>query len=235
MTDPASGRDPSPKAMSNFALRILAALVMAPLALLLAYLGGWPWALLCILAGLGIFAEWVRIVGRRPLWIAAGLVYGLAPVISAIVLRADPATGFAALVFVLLIVWASDTFGYFAGRAIGGPKLWPRVSPKKTWAGAIGGLIGAAVIGACFGFAGYRAAPLAALAAILAVAAQGGDLLESAVKRRFGVKDSSHLIPGHGGLMDRLDALVAALLFAALIGAARSGNTGSVGGGLMLW
>jgi len=149
--------------------------------------------------------------------------------------RLDQAHGFVALIFVLLVVWVSDIGGYVAGRGIGGPKLWPRVSPKKTWAGAVGGFAGSLVIAAGFAAFGFgKPLPLLVLAAILSVASQLGDLFESAVKRRFGVKDSSHIIPGHGGLMDRLDGYVAAILLAAIFGILR-GGTDSIGRALMIW
>ena len=136
---------------------------------------------------------------------------------------------------VLLIVWVTDIGGYFAGRGIGGPKLWPRVSPKKTWAGAIGGFIASLAIAAAFaGFGFGKMGPLLLLGAVLSIASQLGDLFESAVKRRFGVKDSSQIIPGHGGLLDRLDGFVAAIALAALIGILRGGVDG-VGRGLMVW
>ena len=150
-------------------------------------------------------------------------------------MRLDQADGFVALIFVLLVVWVSDIGGYVAGRGIGGPKLWPRISPKKTWAGAIGGFAGSLVIAigfAAFGFG--KPLPLLVLAAILSIASQLGDLFESAVKRRFGVKDSSHIIPGHGGLMDRLDGFVAAIVLAAIFGILRGGIDG-IGRALMIW
>jgi phosphatidate cytidylyltransferase len=150
-------------------------------------------------------------------------------------LRADREMGFAALIFVLLVVWATDIGGYFAGRGIGGPKLWPRVSPNKTWAGAVGGFLGSLVVAAGFAATGIgRMVPLLVLGGVLSVAGQLGDLFESAVKRRFGVKDSSHIIPGHGGLMDRLDSLVVVLALAAVLGFVRHGADG-IGRGLMVW
>ena len=155
--------------------------------------------------------------------------------VASILVRHDAIQGFAALVLVLLVVWVTDSGGYFAGRGIGGPKLWPRVSPKKTWAGAIGGF--AASLAVAAGFAALnlgKMAPLLALAAFLSVISQLGDLFESAVKRRFGVKDSSQIIPGHGGLLDRLDGFVAAIAAAALLGFLRGGADG-VGRGLMVW
>ena len=155
--------------------------------------------------------------------------------IASVLVRLDPVWGFTALMFVLLIVWVTDIGGYFAGRGIGGPKLWPRVSPKKTWAGAIGGFALSLVIAA--GFAAFdlgKTGPLLLLAAVLSIASQLGDLFESAVKRRFGVKDSSQIIPGHGGLLDRLDGFVAAVVLAAIFGLLRGGADG-VGRGLMVW
>ncbi len=143
--------------------------------------------------------------------------------------------GFTALMLVLLVVWVTDIGGYFAGRGIGGPKFWPRVSPKKTWAGAIGGF--AASLAVAAGFAAFglgKTLPLLLLGAALSIASQLGDLFESAVKRRFGVKDSSHVIPGHGGLLDRLDGFVAAVVLAAIFGLLRAGVDG-VGRGLMVW
>ena len=132
-------------------------------------------------------------------------------------------------------MWVTDIGGYVAGRGIGGPKLWPRISPKKTWAGAIGGFLASLVVAGGFAaFALGKTGPLLVLGAILSIASQLGDLFESAVKRRFGVKDSSHIIPGHGGLMDRLDGFVVAVIGAALFGFLREGADG-VGRGLMVW
>jgi phosphatidate cytidylyltransferase len=172
--------------------------------------------------------------GQR-LWVAGGMVYAAAAVVASILVRLDANAGFLALMFVLLIVWVTDIGGYFAGRGIGGPKLWPRVSPKKTWAGAIGGLVLSLAVAAVFALLGFgRMLPLLLLGTVLSVVSQLGDLFESAVKRRFGVKDSSHIIPGHGGLMDRLDGFVAAIVFAAFIGFMRGGLDG-VGRGFMVW
>ena len=125
--------------------------------------------------------------------------------------------------------------GYFAGRAIGGAKLWPQVSPNKTWAGAVGGFILGLLVAAGFAVSGFgKMGPLLIVAAALSVASQLGDLFESAVKRRFGVKDSSQIIPGHGGLLDRLDGFVAAVVLAAILGVLR-GGAGGAGTGLMVW
>ncbi|MBJ7408285.1 MAG: phosphatidate cytidylyltransferase [Bradyrhizobium sp.] len=271
---------PTKPAQSNLMLRILAALVLAPLTIAIAYAGGWLWALLVTLVSIGLFAEWLMVVGAgsaaltgigtiviammgasvafgalktsivtgliggaivtlmargKFLWAATGFAYAAAALLASILVRKDLVNGFSALMFVLLVVWATDIGGYFAGRSIGGPKLWPRVSPKKTWSGAFGGF--AASLAVAAGFAAFgigKAVPLLLVAAVLSVVSALGDLFESAVKRRFGVKDSSHLIPGHGGLMDRLDGFVAAILAAWIIGFLRHG-VHSAGSGLMVW
>ena len=168
---------------------------------------------------------------RRFLELYAGIV-----LISPIVLRSDPQMGFAALAFLFATVWATDIFAYLTGRRLGGPLLAPRLSPKKTWSGAIGGLAGGVVAGALVAYASAGTYPVAAgvLALILSIAAQGGDLLESSVKRRFGAKDTSALIPGHGGVMDRVDGFLVAALIAVVIGALRFGAAASARG-LLLW
>ena len=268
------------KGSRNLTMRVLAALVLAPAAIAIAYAGGWLWLGLVTLAAIGLYVEWLTIVGARgprvmaagimtlvgaAIWLGIGRIgptyvivvlgvivaallsphrrgwaalggcYAFAALIASVLLRLDPVWGFAALMFVLLIVWVTDIGGYFAGRGIGGPKLWPRVSPKKTWAGAIGGFVLSLVVAAGFAALGYgQAGPLLLLAAVLSIASQLGDLFESAVKRRFGVKDSSHIIPGHGGLLDRLDGFVAAVVLAAIVGLLRGGADG-VGRGLMVW
>lgn len=269
------------KASSNLYMRVVAALVLAPLTIAVAWIGGWLWACIVIAAAALLYFEWLMIVGvsgnrvvaavgivalaiagvclmlrrtdlafgiaavgivlaaglvrERRGWVASGLVYATAALVASIVVRRDAEFGFVALMFVLLIVWVTDIGGYFAGRSIGGPKLWPRVSPKKTWAGAIGGLVLSLVIAAGFALLGFgKMLPLLVLGTVLSIVSQFGDLFESAVKRRFDVKDSSHIIPGHGGLLDRLDGFVAAIVFAALIGFMRGGLDG-VGRGFMVW
>jgi phosphatidate cytidylyltransferase len=140
-------------------------------------------------------------------------------VISLAAIRGDTAHGFAAMLFIFAVVWATDILAYFVGRAIGGPKLAPPISPGKTWSGAIGGAISAVVAGtlAHMVFFPLNGLWVPAIALVLSVFSQIGDLFESFIKRRFGVKDSSRLIPGHGGVMDRVDGLVFACFAAFLI------------------
>jgi phosphatidate cytidylyltransferase len=265
----------------NLWMRVVAALILAPLTIAAAYAGGWFWAALVILAAVGLYVEWLTIVGARTPavmaagiamlcgagwievarigaayvfilvalgtavvawlsphrrgWAALGSCYAFAALIASVAVRLDQAWGFAALMFVLLVVWVTDIGGYFAGRGIGGPKLWPQVSPKKTWAGAVGGFLASLAVAAGFASLGLvKTAPILLVGASLSIASQLGDLFESAVKRRFGVKDSSHIIPGHGGLMDRLDGFVAAIVLAAILGFLRGGADG-VGRGIMVW
>ena len=136
-----------------------------------------------------------------------------------------PAAMAIAAIWILLVVWASDIGAYAAGRLIGGPKLAPRISPNKTWAGLIGGVLAAAVTSASFvaTLDGADPGPASLLGGALAIVAQAGDLVESWVKRRFGVKDTGTLIPGHGGLLDRVDALLAVILVGACIAAVDGG------------
>jgi phosphatidate cytidylyltransferase len=151
-------------------------------------------------------------------------------------IRDAPGYGFAALIFVLAIVWVTDSGAFFAGRFIGGPKLWPRLSPKKTWAGAIGGLIAGVLAGAVAAafFGVPMTSGLVAAAIGLSVFCQLGDLFESWVKREFGAKDSGSIIPGHGGIMDRVDGLTFAAMAAVLIGAWHGGSA-DMGRGLLFW
>jgi phosphatidate cytidylyltransferase len=169
-------------------------------------------------------------------WAAAGIPYAGAIAIAAIVLRADSDDGWIAVMFLFAIVWATDIAAYFVGRLVGGPRLLPRVSPKKTWSGALGGLtaaiLAALAVAAAAGLP--RLFPVALIAAVLSSLAQAGDLFESLLKRKFGAKDSSHLIPGHGGLMDRLDGFVSAATAAALIGIVRGGMAAPAHG-LLVW
>jgi phosphatidate cytidylyltransferase len=159
------------------------------------------------------------IAGRRQgIWAAAGVFYAGALVASVGLLRVSPSFGMAAILWLFAVVWGADIAAYFAGRLVGGPRLWPRVSPGKTWAGAIVGAFAGAVLGLMLAAWTNRLAALFGLGLATAIVSELGDLFESALKRRFGAKDSSGLIPGHGGLMDRLDAFTSASFFAAVVG-----------------
>jgi phosphatidate cytidylyltransferase len=180
-------------------------------------------------AGPALAAALLAIFLKPLRWTLLGFIYLLVPCAGLIILRAAEPDGWVAILFILAVVWATDIAAFFAGRSIGGPKLWPRVSPKKTWSGALGGLVAALLAGgltaALTGAAGFLAG--VAIAAPLSVAAQAGDLLESAYKRTFGVKDSGSIIPGHGGVLDRVDGLIGAAAIAWLLSAL------GLGGGIL--
>jgi phosphatidate cytidylyltransferase len=264
-------------------LRVGSALVLAPLAIAAAYVGGWPFAGFWGIAAVAVLWEWATLVapsdrqpvlfagaaslvlavllaaadnvlpavailamamlavaalapdGRR-LWVAGGIPYAGAIGLAPVLLRSNDWDGFVAMLFVFAVVWTTDIAAFFAGRTIGGPKLLPRVSPKKTWSGAIGGLVAAIVVAMALAKATTVTAGFAivVLAAVLSAAAQAGDLFESFLKRTFGSKDAGRLIPGHGGVMDRLDGFVSACVVAALIGLVRGGFE-SPGRGLLVW
>jgi phosphatidate cytidylyltransferase len=291
--DPGTGGSDKagPAELGNFLRRTASAAVLAPLAILAAFVGSWVFTAVCAITAAVVLWEWSVLVtpaaawrmlgpgltalfiaaalaqetmpyaamgavllgaltaaavsaalpaARRSVvsarWPAAGVVYAGIVLICPIVLRSDPQMGLAAMLFLLATVWATDIFAYLVGRTLGGPLLWRRVSPKKTWAGAIGGLAGGIAAGSAVAYASAGTQPLVAgvLALILSIAAQLGDLLESWVKRRFGAKDASTLIPGHGGVMDRVDGLLLAALAAVLIGTLRLGMAASARG-LLLW
>lgn len=269
---------------SDLTRRVASGILMAILALGLAWWGGWPFAIFWTAAAVLVLGEWMGIVtggetpvpvlvvggaaivasvcvallaspalaalllagagltvagmrrGRPEALVAgAGVPYAGAMAIPVILLRGDHGLGLAAVLFVFAAVWGSDIMAYFTGRTFGGPKLWPSVSPKKTWSGFIGGTLcgaaAAAIVGVVAG--AERPGVLFAVGLGLAILSQGGDLLELALKRRFGAKDAGKLIPGHGGLMDRLDGFVAAGLGALLLGLAR--NAADPAAGLLRW
>lgn len=168
-------------------------------------------------------------------WAPWGALYAGLPSIALVALR-DAPIGLWLVVYLFAVVWTTDIAAFFAGRAIGGPKLWERVSPKKTWSGALGGLLGAAIAGVAVAhFAGSKSLVAVFLvSAVLSICSQGGDLFESSLKRRFGVKDSGRLIPGHGGILDRVDGLIFAAV-AAMIVATFHGGVGNPTAGLLFW
>lgn len=161
------------------------------------------------------------VLARKPwsVWKLIGVPYIALPILGFMMLRNDPIWGLEAIVWCMVIVWAADTLAYFAGRIIGGPKLAPKLSPKKTWAGLGGAVAGAAIASLVFSYITELSYwPLAAVAAQFALVEQAGDILESAVKRHHNIKDSGNLIPGHGGVLDRVDGLLAVVFIAALMG-----------------
>lgn len=198
----------------NIGTELLLPAVFAVFAAFVAYFFGLAFAGVILLVGAGAC---LALQGRAASWMAGGLIYTGLAICYLVVLRSSEANGFHVLLWLVSIVIAADVGAYFVGRAVQGPKLWPSVSPGKTWSGALGGLIGAVtvclMVGPAVGF--NPSLGLAAAGLLLGLASQGGDLLESAVKRHHGVKDSSALIPGHGGLLDRLDGLMASALLMA--------------------
>lgn len=281
--NPSNTMPPVAAGSHNLVLRVGSALVMVPLALGVAYLGGhvfiafwtiaallvlWEWdALVCthdknpvftigsvtivgtgllwaidrpvpalMLIALGMLGVATLAVKIRRAWCVAGVVYSGGLLIAPVVLRADPTLGFAAILFLFAVVWSTDIVAYVAGRALGGPKLMPRVSPNKTWTGAIAGLaagMGGGIVVAHLAQVDNLVA-VGLVACALSIISQVGDLLESAIKRRFNVKDTSWLIPGHGGLMDRLDGFLTASVLAVIIGLMH-GGVAAPGRGLLVW
>ncbi|MCG5233614.1 phosphatidate cytidylyltransferase [Xanthobacter oligotrophicus] len=266
---------------SDLKHRTLSALVLVPVVLLAAYLGGIPFAILWVLAGGAILYEWATLarLDNRPLylgiggltliaggvlavsdmpayvfsavglgaaaaalatprqsgWAMIGLIVAGSAALPVVILRGETPLGLIAVLFLCAVVWATDIFAYFTGRALGGPKLWPRVSPNKTWSGAIGGTLAGMAAGVLVAAipGGAALLPVAGLALGLSIISQAGDLAESALKRLFGVKDASRLIPGHGGLLDRLDGFAAASLAAVVVALLRSMSDPAAG--LLLW
>src|SRR5215471_6999735 len=286
-------RTAASRAGSQLALRSASGLVLAAIALAIAFFGGWAFIAFWGGAAVLVLWEWISLVAGRhsrvallagglsvalaaglagamgnsaaavhpgrlvlalvvlavgtlaaaalarhknPVTTAAGVLYAGALALAPILLRSDVEAGFLAVVFLFAVVWVTDIVAYLVGRTVGGPKLAPAISPNKTWSGAIGGTAAAMAVATTIGLAAnlVGVGRIAMLAAGLSVAGQIGDLFESALKRRFGVKDSGHLIPGHGGLMDRLDAFVAAAALAALVGLLRGGFE-APGRGLLVW
>ena len=276
---------------NNLVLRVASAAVLGPLVLVLAYIGGWLFFLLCAAAAAGVLWEWTKLVadsadarillpgfsallfallltaldepgaaagmviigaglaagvmaawprrfpGRNPLvWGSCGILYAGIAYLGPALIRRDAAWGFVAVLFVAMTVWTTDISAYAVGRTLGGPLLWPRISPNKTWAGAVGGVLGGVAAGTSVAYESGldKLVAVGVVAFVLSVLTQAGDLFESAVKRRFGAKDAGSLIPGHGGLMDRLDGFLVAAFVALLIGILRQGPDAPAQG-LLVW
>ena len=203
-------------------VRTLSAITMAILAVGAMAAGGLWFSALVLVTGIVGWLEWRALTHRlagirtpRWLWLAAGTVYLALAGLALLLVRAE--LGFAAVLWVASVVWATDTGAYFAGRAFGGARLAPRLSPSKTWSGLFGGMFAAMVVGASLGDRiGLEGIPLWS-GAVAAVIAQGGDLAESWLKRRAGVKDAGRLIPGHGGVLDRIDGLLPVAIIAGML------------------
>ena len=213
--------EPTPR-KSDLGVRVVSAVVMVAVAGTALWLGGWVWAAFVAVVAVGVLWEWGHLVAgfaHSPvalgLWSIAGLAYvGLAALVMMFTIDVD---GFPLVLLIVGAVVATDIGAYFTGRAVGGPKIAPRISPSKTWSGLVGGVAGSAmvVVAATILFPPWgrlhsgELVQVALLGAALAIVSQAGDFLESWMKRRAGVKDSGSLIPGHGGLFDRVDGLLA--------------------------
>lgn len=195
--------------MNELLVRTLTASVLITAALLTAVHGGNLFALVVAAIATLMFYEWTRLVrGWGVVWYASGFFYALLPALALLWIRERDQHGLSLLMWVFIVTWATDIGAYFAGRAFGRRKLAPSISPGKTVEGLYGGIAAAALLGGAWAMATGLGMPLLLLAPIFAAAAQGGDLFESRMKRRAGVKDSGNWLPGHGGALDRLDGLV---------------------------
>ena len=215
----ASAASVRPARFRGLLLRVASAAVLGPLLLAAVWLG-FPWIdLVAAIAAPLMIGEWLRLTRGRPLARGGFILYSLAAVLALLWLRHHPGYGRETILWVLACVWATDIGAYFIGSYAGGARLAPSISPSKTWSGLVGGICASAVVSAACGLAFKTGdAPVLAIAGVgIAVVAQGGDLLESSAKRRAGVKDSGSLIPGHGGILDRIDGLIAALVFVAIL------------------
>nr|WP_294850109.1 phosphatidate cytidylyltransferase [uncultured Sphingomonas sp.] len=200
--------------MSELVTRSVVGLVLIVAALGVSFIGGMPFALTIALVATIMYLEWARIVrGWSSLWMVGGFFYCLFPAVSLIAIRVlgqrlGVGDGFFVLIWAFLVTWSTDIGAYFTGRAVGGPKLAPSISPNKTISGLVGGVVSAAAIAGSWAHIVGLPSAFLWMAAPFAVIAQMGDLFESWMKRRAGVKDSGTWLPGHGGLLDRLDGLV---------------------------
>ncbi|MEP4033280.1 phosphatidate cytidylyltransferase [Roseibium polysiphoniae] len=208
-----------------------AALVAACVLYALSY----PFLAIAFVGGGALAVYLVGGMSQPARWGAEGIIYSGLALLSLMASRLGD-IGLVFVFFLLIVVWATDICAYFVGRFLGGPKLWKQVSPNKTWSGALGGLFFAVLFGVGFAavFGQTDLLRWGGLAVVLSIVSQAGDLMESAIKRRFDVKDSSGLIPGHGGIMDRVDGLVAAAIMAAALGLAFGGDLANPIAGLSL-
>jgi phosphatidate cytidylyltransferase len=203
--------------MSELLVRTLSGLLMIAVALVAAASGGNLFAVLVAAAATLMFYEWTRITrGWGPAWNIAGFFYALIPALALLWVRERDLHGLFLVIWIFIVTWSTDIGGYLVGRTYGRTKLAPAISPNKTVEGLLGGVALAAILGGAWAsFTGLGSA-LLLLAPLFAIAAQSGDLFESGMKRKAGVKDSGSLLPGHGGLLDRLDGMVPVAVLTAL-------------------
>ena len=204
--------------MSDLGLRTATGLILIALALLASVQGGMTFALFVAAIATVMFYEWSRLVkGWGFAWQAAGFAYALLPALALLWIRERDLLGLELVMWVFIVTWSTDIGAYFAGRSYGRRKLAPTISPNKTVEGLVGGVVAAALFGGLWAFLTGLGPLLYLLAPLFAVAAQGGDLFESGIKRRAGAKDSGNWLPGHGGLLDRLDGLAPVAVLAAAV------------------
>ena len=203
--------------MNELLVRTVTGMLLIAAALIAAVLGGTLLAVFVAAVATAMFYEWTRIVrGWGPAWYAGGFVYALLPALALLWVRERDQHGLYLLIWVFIVTWSTDIGAYFTGRSIGRRKLAPSISPGKTVEGLYGGIAAATLLGGAWVVAMGLGMALLALAPLCAVAAQAGDLFESGMKRRAGVKDSGAWLPGHGGVLDRLDGLVPVAVLTAL-------------------
>jgi phosphatidate cytidylyltransferase len=224
---------------SDVVQRMPAAIVLASAAIISTIIGGWVFLGIWSAIALIVALEWramTKTAQSRMRMLGAGLVYAGALLIGVVMLRWSHDHGVEAIFFLFAVVWAADIAAYFTGRHFGGPKLAPKISPKKTWSGMIGGLAGSAIAGLGFlWLVGIELSLIhAGIAIVLGLGSVAGDLFESAFKRHWGFKDSGRLIPGHGGFMDRLDGFIFAVILGAILGTIH-GGFGHSASGLLIW
>lgn len=208
-----------PARFRGLLLRVVTAVVLGPLLLAAVWLG-FPWIdLVAAVVAPLMIGEWLRLTRGRPVARGLFILYSIAALLALLWLRHQPGFGRDTILWILACVWATDIGAYFIGSYAGGAKLAPSISPSKTWSGLVGGMCASAVVSAACTtvFDAGNTLVLAVTGVAIAVVAQAGDLLESAAKRRAGVKDSGRIIPGHGGILDRIDGLIAALVLIAAI------------------
>ena len=204
--------------MSNLLVRTASSVVLVGIALAAAVLGGYVFAVLVAAVAVIMLFEWRRMTAGWGFgWSVAGFLYALLPALALLWIRDRHEQGLELLIWVFLVTWATDIGAFFAGRAIGGPKLAPAISPNKTIAGLAGGIVSAGLAGFAWSEATRLPQLLILIAPLMAVLAQAGDLFESGMKRRAGIKDSGSWLPGHGGVLDRLDGLVPVAVVTALL------------------